>query len=99
MSTEWSHEWDAETGALRLMRGGCCYSSLLQQPPGGGKDKSDTARRATRYLFDLCSGLLDEGHGWCGGGEAETRAVIAMAHRALGDVLGGMPMPTDEGRT
>ena len=88
----WSHEWDRDTGCLRLLRDGCCYSSLGRGllpgdklPPG---TEVDRARKAARYLFDMCNELLSDDHGWGGGVNiAEVSAIMAMAHRALGDLL------------
>ena len=64
----WSHEWDADTGSLRLFRDGKSYTSLLARPALGVCAFS-RARRAAQFLCDIGSGLLSEDHGWSGDGE------------------------------
>ena len=75
----WSHEWDADTGSLRLFRDGKSYTSLLARPaPGVGE--FSRARRAAHFLCDIGSGLLSDDHGWSGDGElASLLAAITVA--------------------
>ena len=87
----WTHEWDPATGELRLLRDGHCYSSLVRGIliPSTDTTATDRARKAVRYLFDLCGGLLQEDHGW-GENDAEATAIVAMSSRALSNILASM---------